>query len=108
MTRTTIDFGIHLGTANSAIAVSRGTSTEVIRNNENQECTPSVVRIDKSGNVNVGLAARNYLRSDPENAYAEFILQMGREVEFVFGKTGSGLAMKQGERNGGPMCRHKT
>lgn len=88
MNRATIDFGIDLGTTNSAIASLRGTDTEVFRNNENQECTPSVVWIDKSGNLNVGMTAKNRLGSDWENAHSEFKLQMGRETDFMFARSG--------------------
>ena len=44
MTRATIDFGIDLGTSNSSVAVFSGERVEIIRNNENNEITPSVVR----------------------------------------------------------------
>jgi molecular chaperone DnaK len=87
MARTTIDFGIDLGTTNSAIAVLRGTDTEVFRNNENHESTPSVVWIDKTGNLNVGVTARSRLGNDWENAYGEFKSRMGSETEYVFARS---------------------
>jgi len=49
MTRTTIDFGIDLGTTNSAIAVLKGVSTEVIKNNLDQDVTASAVSYNKKG-----------------------------------------------------------
>ena len=43
MSRTTIDFGIDLGTTNSAIAELKGVSTEIIKNNSDGDITPSAV-----------------------------------------------------------------
>ena len=39
MIRTTVDFGIDLGTTNSAIAVFRGVNTEIIKNNYDHDTT---------------------------------------------------------------------
>lgn len=77
MERTTIDFGIDLGTTNSSIAVLNGIATEVFRNNEGQEVTPSAVWIDSKGRLYVGRRAKERLVSDTENARSEFKLQMG-------------------------------
>jgi molecular chaperone DnaK len=88
MERGTIDFGIDLGTTNSAIAVLRGVSTEVIKNNQDTDITPSVVGIDKRGATQVGGAARNMLWADPDNAFAEFKRQMGADYEYVFKRSG--------------------
>ncbi len=41
MHRTTIDFGIDLGTTNSAIAELKGIDVEVYKNNGGGEYTPS-------------------------------------------------------------------
>ena len=54
MDRSTIDFGIDLGTTNSAIALLRGVSTDVIKNNQDVDITPSIVGIDKRGAIRVG------------------------------------------------------
>ncbi|NBV76390.1 MAG: hypothetical protein EBR59_10670, partial [Methylococcaceae bacterium] len=40
MNRTTIDFGIDLGTTNSAIANLKGVGTEIIKNNADADITP--------------------------------------------------------------------
>ena len=88
MTRTTIDFGIDLGTTNSAIAVLNGTQVEVVRNNEGFEYTPSVVWIDKQGRLVVGQRAKQRLDADPDNAFSEFKLQMGRTQEYRFERSG--------------------
>lgn len=78
--RQTIDFGIDLGTTNSAIAVLRGTEAEIIKNNEDSEITPSVLWLDKEARHHVGRRAKERLETDPENAVAEFKVQMGSDT----------------------------
>lgn len=84
--RTTIDFGIDLGTTNSTVAVLDGNEVQVIRNNENFEYTPSTVWIDKNGRLFVGRQAYERRESDSENAQAEFKLQMGSGETRRFGR----------------------
>lgn len=88
--RTTIDFGIDLGTTNSSVAVSEGAQVEIIKNNDNQEITPSVVQILASGAVIVGRKAYEHLRShDDGNAYEGAKRQMGkREQRYPFADAG--------------------
>ena len=76
----TIDFGIDLGTTNSAIARLAGGRVEVVKNVEQWDYTPSAVWIGKRGEVRVGRRAREKaLRGDVENAHTEFKLEMGLE-----------------------------
>ncbi|MFV2022539.1 Hsp70 family protein [Micromonospora sp. LOL_023] len=76
--RDTIDFGIDLGTTNSAIAVvEQDGSVAVIKNNDGWDITPSAVWIPKPGVVHVGRKARDRVENDPDNAAAEFKLEMG-------------------------------
>jgi molecular chaperone DnaK len=82
--RTTIDFGIDLGTTNSAIAVLNGVSTEIVKNNADTDVTPSVVSIDKKGVVHVGQRAKNRLRDFPDDVYGEFKRRMGTDFEYAF------------------------
>ncbi len=82
--RTTIDFGIDLGTTNSEIAVLRGTEVQVFKNNDGVENTPSVVWIDRKDRLYVGKQAKDRLEEDPENAFCEFKLQMGTDTDFIF------------------------
>ena len=77
MRRETIDFGIDLGTTNSAIARAEGADAEVVRNNHQQEFTPSAVHVGLNGNILIGQSARKRVEADPANACAEFKLQMG-------------------------------
>ena len=45
MTRQTIDFGIDLGTTNSAISLLKDVKPEIIKNNDDEDTTASAVEI---------------------------------------------------------------
>ena len=81
MKRQTVDFGIDLGTTNSAIAVLEGTTPQVIRTNENAESTPSVVAFNSKGALRVGQRAKaQQIRPDEIEASdvrKKFKLEMG-------------------------------
>lgn len=89
MSRTTIDFGIDLGTTNSAIAVLRGTVPDVIKNNLDNDITPSAVFIDKRG-IQVGLRAKGKLEfeNSAEDVYIEFKRRMGTDFKYEFKTAG--------------------
>ncbi len=95
MTRTTLDYGIDLGTTNSAIAVLNDTSTEIIRNNDGEEVTPSVVMIDKKERLLVGQAAYDRKLQDPDNVHSEFKLQMGTDHRLAFERTGQQMTPEE-------------
>jgi molecular chaperone DnaK len=84
MERATIDFGIDLGTTNSAVAVMRGVGTEVIKNNDDADITPSAVSIDKRRAVLVG--ARAKVRD--VDSYMEFKRRMGTDYQYQFKASG--------------------
>ena len=88
MKRTTIDFGIDLGTTNSAIAEIEGVSSVVIKNNNDADATPSAVMFGKDGQVYTGDRAKNGTIDKPEDAYAEFKRQMGTEHIYSFRQSG--------------------
>jgi len=88
MSRTTIDFGIDLGTTNSAIAVLKGIATEIIKNNADADITPSGVSIDKKGAVLVGQRAKNRIYDYPDDAYVEFKRRMGTDHVYHFKSSG--------------------
>jgi molecular chaperone DnaK len=90
MNRTTIDFGIDLGTTNSAIAVLKGVSTEIIKSNSEADITPSAVSIDKKGVVQVGQRARNraYDTHHSKDTHQEFKRQMGTKHVYRFPSSG--------------------
>jgi len=106
MTRTTVDFGIDLGTTNSCIAMLEGIDVEVIRNNDGFDYTPSIIWIDKKNRLFVGRTAKDRLEDDPENAYAEFKLQMGTDHEYRFSH--SGRVMKPEELSAEVLKELKT
>lgn len=77
MGRRTIDFGIDLGTTNSEIACMHNGEVRVLKNNYEEEFTPSVVRLTDKGEVIVGRKAYERHVSDPENTFIEFKRWMG-------------------------------
>ncbi len=77
MTRTTIDFGIDLGTTNSAIAVLNGVNAEIVKNNDGFETTPSALWVDRRDRLYVGRAAKERGELDADNTCVEFKLRMG-------------------------------
>ncbi len=90
MNRSTIDFGIDLGTTNSAIALLKGVKAEVIKSNLDTDITPSAVYIGKNGNVIVGSRAKAKLEDDrsAEDAYIEFKRRMGGDSVYTFRSAG--------------------
>jgi molecular chaperone DnaK len=88
MERTTIDFGIDLGTTNSKIAVFNGSGATVFKNNLGQEYTPSAVWIDKKGNIKVGRKAKEMVEYDDNNSFSEFKRQMGEPKSYRFAASG--------------------
>ena len=75
MPRTTVDFGIDLGTTNSAIA---------LRGLDEVHILPSVVRITPEGELEVGRDARGHLGVDSTNTHAEFKRLMGTTTSLKF------------------------
>ena len=59
--------GIDLGTTNSAAAVMRGGKPEIIPSAEGGRTVPSVVAVNKSGEILVGQVAKRQAVTNPEN-----------------------------------------
>ena len=91
MSRTTIDFGIDLGTTNSTIAVFEDGEVEVFKNNEGFEYTPSAVWVDKHNNLIVGRVAKEHLENDSDNAFCEFKRLMGSANKRTFAQNGQSM-----------------
>ncbi|WP_325894772.1 Hsp70 family protein [Grimontia sp. NTOU-MAR1] len=83
---TELAIGIDLGTTNSAIAVWRNGSAELIPNALGQYLTPSVVSIDDSGQVLVGEAAYSRLVTRPQETAAAFKRYLGSDKQYQLGK----------------------
>lgn len=90
MSRTTIDFGIDLGTTNSAIAVLDGIEARVIKSNLDTDITPSAVYIGRNGNVIIGSKAKSKLEDDRsvDDVYIEFKRRMGGDSVYDFRSAG--------------------
>ena len=90
MSRSTIDFGIDLGTTNSAIAVLNGVESQIIKNSDDQDVTPSAVFINKQGVLRVGTRAKSATVGERshEDAYTEFKRQMGTPHLYRFASSG--------------------
>lgn len=94
--RETIDFGIDLGTTNSAIAVAEDDGVRIIKNLEGWDYTPSAVWIPKQGMIRVGRPAKDRAGTDPKNACAEFKQQMGTaSARHDFKRSGMSLTPEQ-------------
>jgi molecular chaperone DnaK len=87
--RTTIDYGIDLGTTNSAIAVLRGSGPEPIKNDDSTEIMPSIVAVDERARKKVGWAAKSLIDERPDWGAREFKRKMGLPWHHTFGSTGS-------------------
>nr|WP_052478422.1 Hsp70 family protein [Kibdelosporangium sp. MJ126-NF4]CEL18226.1 Chaperone protein DnaK [Kibdelosporangium sp. MJ126-NF4]CTQ90543.1 Chaperone protein DnaK [Kibdelosporangium sp. MJ126-NF4] len=96
MARENIDFGIDLGTTTSIVAMATADDATVVRNNRQAEYTPSAVYVSRSGKVFVGEAAKERVEGDPDNACAEFKLQMGkRDARMEFAASGRSMAPEE-------------
>ena len=96
----TIKLGIDLGTTNSEVAVNNDGQIEVVKNAQQDEYTPSVFGIDKSGNKVVGKKAYDKLfksSSDEEysNNKAEIKRVMGTAKKMHFDRTNTDMTAEE-------------
>jgi molecular chaperone DnaK len=93
MKRTTVDFGIDLGTTNSAISKMLNGNPESIRTNTLKDTLPSCVYINRRKAIQVGDAAFNALKneklnalknwdSSEDNSFIEFKRTMGSDASY--------------------------
>jgi molecular chaperone DnaK len=91
--RTTVDFGIDLGTTNSAISKINNGNAESVRTNTLKDTMPSCVFINRKGAIQVGDAAFNALKAEKlsamkdwnaedDNSYIEFKRTMGSDAQY--------------------------
>ena len=78
--------GIDLGTTNSAVAVWRNGRAELIPNSLGHNLTPSAVGIDDTGELLVGLQARERQSTHPNLTAATFKRYMGSQRATRLGK----------------------
>lgn len=86
----TIDYGIDLGTTNSAIARQRGMRTDVLATSDGA-LVPSAVHISAQGAVRVGTEALKMRSADPANTATEFKRVMGTDARIAFPASGRQL-----------------
>jgi molecular chaperone DnaK len=77
--------GIDLGTTHSLVAVMKGDRPELIPNRYGKRLTPSIVGLDKNGQVHVGESAKNQLVSAPERTVLEVKRKMGSSEKVTLG-----------------------
>jgi molecular chaperone DnaK len=91
--RTTVDFGIDLGTTNSAISKMENGIPESIRTNTLKDTMPSCVFFNRNGAIQVGDAAFNALKAEKlnamknwdssnDNSFIEFKRTMGSDANY--------------------------
>ena len=94
MARTKIDYGIDLGTTNSAISRMQNGKVEIIKAlpDRKKETTPSCVSFKKNGTLNVGDGAYQAYKIDsvkalsqnkPLNVFVEFKRTMGTDKKYI-------------------------
>lgn len=87
--RQTFDFGIDLGTTNSAIAVLNGVTPRILKNMLDDDITPSAVSINKRQEILVGKSAKaKLLQSGRTDTQIEFKRVMGTQQTFTFKSAG--------------------
>ena len=91
MARQKIDYGIDLGTTNSAIARLENGKIKIIKSNDGQmDTTPSIVHINKAKTIFVGLKAFNQIDAEAKKALKEFQnrgIDSGLNTFFEFKRT---------------------
>jgi molecular chaperone DnaK len=91
VSRQTIDFGIDLGTTNSAVAVLNGADVQIIKSAASEvqmDYTPSAVWIDQRGRIKVGRVAKERETDVTGDVAVEFKLKMGKTDEHTFPSSG--------------------
>jgi molecular chaperone DnaK len=87
--RQTFDFGIDLGTTNSAIAVLNGVTPRILKNMLDDDITPSAVSINKRQEILVGKSAKaKLLQTGRTDTQIEFKRVMGTQQTFAFKAAG--------------------
>ena len=83
MKRFKIDYGIDLGTTNSAIQRMDNDKVTVIKSDRYQkDTTPSCVHFTKKGRILVGDPAFGRMINDLDNSFIEFKRTMGQDTEY--------------------------
>jgi molecular chaperone DnaK len=95
MMRATIDYGIDLGTSNSAIAVQDGAIPRLLADEDGRVLLPSAVHVRSDGTLIVGEEALAPRARYPEDTAVEFKRQMGTSEAVVFPSSGRSLTAEE-------------
>lgn len=90
-----IEFGIDLGTTNSAIAQCQGNDVRIFQSNDQANVTPSAVWALKTGRLIVGRRAYNAVVSDPDNVITEFKRWIGQPSVLPFPASGRSMGAEE-------------
>ncbi len=93
--RATIDYGIDLGTSNSAVAVQDGATPRLLPGDDGTVLLPSAVHVSANGRVIVGQEAVQLRLVHPEDTVVEFKRQMGTSQTTTFPASGRRLAAEE-------------
>src|SRR4051794_20627006 len=93
--RATIDFGIDLGTSNSAVAVQDGATPRLLPGDDGSVLLPSAVHVRADGGVVVGEAAVRLRVAHPDDTAVEFKRQMGTSRSTSFPASGRRLTAEE-------------
>src|SRR5512147_973345 len=75
--------GIDLGTTNSLVAYMESDTPVVIPGEDGSNLVPSIVALDRRGNLVIGNPARKHLIETPERAVYSVKRLMGRGIEDI-------------------------
>ena len=106
MARTTIDYGIDLGTTNSAICRMEKGEPTIIKSDTLKDTMPSCVSVNRKGSIRVGDGAYNTMKSDKRsaskqgsaaasNTYVEFKRTMGTDKKYNCANAGRAFSSKE-------------
>lgn len=106
MARLKIDYGIDLGTTNSAICRMEQGKPEIIKSDTLKDTVPSCVSVNKKGSIRVGDSAYNTMRSDKRratktwaaedsNTYLEFKRTMGTDTKYHCSNVGKNFTSEE-------------
>jgi molecular chaperone DnaK len=93
--RATIDYGIDLGTSNSAIAVQGGARPRLLAGDDGTVLLPSAVHVCSDGRVLVGDEALRLRLRHPEDTAVEFKRQMGTTQATSFPAAGRSMSVEE-------------
>ena len=97
MSRATIDFGIDLGTTNSAIALFKDGATHVFKTNDHAEAMPSAIYCSSAGSLIVGARAKNNMQTEDKcsDVQVAFKRHMGEAKNLLFPASGRSMTPQE-------------